>query len=241
MARARRAVLAVLSLALAASAPAAAEDLTIVSRVTSPKGGAGGTQTQYISAEMVRTSDGESDTILDLATGKLVLVNNRKKEYSETTLDEMRSFMGQLDAAMAGNPVMQKMLGNVAEVSVQKGAQTRTIAGYETNQYVLSMGEGMRFEIWAAPAINPPVQYFDARKALYATLGPLSKRFDAMFDEMKKIKGFPLATTIDYKMMMVRQQTLTEATEVRKGPIAASVFEVPAGYKKVASPFAKRG
>ncbi len=241
MAGARRALFAVLSLSLVAPALAAAEDLTIVSRVTRPKGRAAGTQTQYISAAKVRTSDGDRDTILDLATGRLVLVNDRKREYSETTLDELRAFMGQLDAAMAGNPMMEKMLGNVSEVSVKEGTEARTIAGYETNQYVLSMGDTMRFEIWAAPALTPPVQYFDARKALFATLGPLSKRFDAMFEEMKKIEGFPLATTIDYKMMMVRRQTLTEATEVRKGPIAPSVFEVPAGYKKVASPFANRG
>jgi hypothetical protein len=69
----------------------------------------------------------------------------------------------------------------------------------------------------------------------------MSRRFEAMFDEMKKIKGFPLATTVDYKMMMVQQQTLTEATDVRKGPIPASAFEVPAGYRKVPSAFAKRG
>jgi hypothetical protein len=231
------------ALALSFTMPAlaaAAEDLTIVSRVTSAKGG-GGTQTQYLAADRIRTSDGDTDTIVDLASGRITLVNNKKKEYSETTMDELKAFMAQLDQAMAGNPMMEKLMGKAGAVAVQKGTAGRKIAGYDTDQYILTMGDNMRFEIFAAPALPPPMQYFDARKALYATMGPMGKRFDAMFEEMKKIKGFPLATTIDYKMMMVQQQTLTEATEVKKGPIPASAFEVPAGFKKVASPFAKRG
>ena len=231
---------AALALALVLSPLAAAEDLTIISKVTAPRGGAGGTQTQYISSERIRTSDPSHDTILDLKSGTLILIDNKKKQYSEATLDQMRAFMGQLDAAMAGNPMMEKMLGKAQEVSVAKGGETKKIAGYDTQQYVLSMGDTMRFEIWAAPALETPMQYFEARKALYATMGPIGKRFDSMFEEMKKIKGFPLATTMDYKMMMVRQQTLTEATEVRRGPIDPGVFTVPGGYKKVDSPFAKR-
>ena len=236
----RRGPAAVLAAALALPALAAAEDLTIVSKVGNPKSGASGTQTQYISSQRIRTADTDTDTILDLASGKLTLVNNKKKEYSETSLDELRAFMGQLDAAMANNPLMERMMGKTAAVSVTKGAGAKKIAGYDTQQYVLTMGENMRFEIWAAPGLETPAQYFDARKALYATMGPIGKRFDAMFEEMKKIKGFPLATTMDYKMMMVQQQTLTEATEVRRGTIDAAVFAVPAGFKKVDSPFKGR-
>jgi hypothetical protein len=36
---------------------------------------------------------------------------------------------------------------------------------------------------------------------------------------------------------MARIQTSSEATEVKKGPIPASTFDVPAGYSKKASPF----
>jgi hypothetical protein len=227
-------------MALVLPALGAAEDLTIVSKVGNPKSGTSGTQTQYISAQRIRTADPDNDTILDLSSGKLTLVNNKKREYSETTLDELRAFMGQLDAAMKGNPLMERMMGQAGTVTVTKGTGAKKIAGYDTQQYVLSMGENMRFEIWAAPALEAPSQYFDARKALYATMGPIGKRFDAMFEEMKKIKGFPLATTMDFKMMMVQQQTLTEASEVKKGTIDAAVFDVPAGFKKVDSPFKRR-
>ena len=143
--------------------------------------------------------------------------------------------MTQLEPPWSDGPLMERMMGRATAVKVAKAAGTRRSRATTREQYVITMGENMRYEVWAAPA-DRPSQYFDARKAIYATMGPMAA-LRRIFEEMKKIKGFPLATTIDFKMMMVQQQTLTEATEVRRGPIAASVFEVPAGYKKVDSPF----
>jgi hypothetical protein len=37
----------------------------------------------------------------------------------------------------------------------------------------------------------------------------------------------------------MKMRTDSEATEVRKGAIPASTFDVPAGYKKKSSPFKK--
>jgi hypothetical protein len=74
---------------------------------------------------------------------------------------------------------------------------------------------------------------------MYAAMGPMGPRFQKMVEEMRKVKGFPLATRVSAKMMMVKMDTLTEATEVKKGPIPASAFEVPAGYAKKDPPFKK--
>jgi len=230
--------MASLALALAVSW-ALAEDLTIVSTVSSPSGSSSGTRTQYVSSSKIRLSSGDHDTILDLASGQVTLVNVKKREYSETSLDEMRAFMSQIDAAMAGNRLAERV-GRLQAIQVTRGPGARRIAGYDTQQYVLTMGDSMRFEIWTAPALDTPVQYFDAHKVIYAAMGPMGRRFDSMFEEMKKVKGFPLATTMGYRLTMVQQQTLTEATEVRKGSIPAAAFEVPSTYRKVASPFTSR-
>ena len=233
----RRAVPAI-ALVLVLQALAAAEDLTLVSKITSGKG-VSITSTQYLSSSKVRTGDGDMDTIMDFASGKIVMVNNKKKEYSETTLEEIRAAMQKLEASMAGNPMMEKMMGTVGDVTVQKGNTPRTIAGYDTQHYILTMGDSFREEIWAAPALTPPIQYFDARNAMYVAMGPMGKRFQRIGDEMRKIKGFPLATLTSVKMVMVKQDSTAEVTEVRKGPIPASAFEVPADYKKVDAPFQK--
>jgi hypothetical protein len=224
--------------ALAAGLPrlAAAEDLTIVSTVTTPRGTTR-TQTQYLSTSRMRLSGEERDTIVDLVSGRITILDNRRKEYSETTLDELRAFLDQIDSAMAGRPIFDRAIGATASVSVEKGPGGRKVAGYDTEPYILTMGDSMRMEVWTTTALEPPARYFDARKVLYASMGPMGRRFDRLFDEMKKIKGFPLATALDYRMRVARRQVSTEATEVRKGPIPEAVFTAPSDYKKTESPF----
>jgi hypothetical protein len=236
MRRAVRAGLAVAALTVALPRPAAAEDLTIVSTVNTPRGTTR-TQTQYLSGSRLRMSGEERDTIVDLGSGKITLLDNRRKQYSETTLVELRAFLDQMDAAMAGRPLFDRAIGATASVAVEKGSSGRKVAGYDTEQHTLTMGESMRMEVWTTTALDPPAHYFDARKVLYATMGPMGRRFDRLYDEMKKIKGFPLATALDYRMRVTRRQVSTEATEVRKGPIPEFTFVAPADYTKIESPF----
>jgi len=224
--------------ALMAGRPRAApaEDLTIVSTVTTPRGTTR-PQTQYLSPSRMRMSGEERDTIVDLVSGKITILDNRRKEYSETTLDELRAFVDQIDSAMAGRPIVDGSVGATASVTVEKGKGGRKVAGYDTEPYILTMGDSMRMEVFTTTALEPPARYFDARKVLYASMGPMGRRFDRLYDEMKKIKGLPLATSLDYRMRVARRQVSTEATEVRKGPIPDSVFVAPSDYKKIDSPF----
>lgn len=217
---------------------ASAEDLTIVTRVTPPKGKPS-TTTQYITADKIRTGDGNGDTIVDVTSGQLTFIDHKKKTYYQTSLQEMRAHFAQFEEMLQSNPILEKMLGGAKEVSVEKTSETREIAGYACTKYVLSMGEKFVFEIWATSALKPPIQYYDARKMAYATVGPLAGRFEKMFDEMKKIDGFSLATVVDTKIMGMNLHSESEATEVKKGPVPASAFEPPAGYKQKKSPFAK--
>lgn len=229
------AVVAVAALAGAASA----EDLTIVSNTTI--GGKTTTSTQYLSASKIRTSDGENDTILDLGgTGAITVIDHKKKEYWQATQAEIAAAYSAMEKQMeAMGPMMEKIMGKVGAVSVTKGTAPRKVAGYDTEHWVVSMGDNMKYEVWAAPSLNVPTQYFDALKARYAIMGPMAKRFSTMFDEMRKIKGFPLATASVVNMSMMKSEYRSEATEVKSGPIAASAFEVPAGYKKKDAPLPK--
>jgi hypothetical protein len=221
---------------LAAAVPATADDFTVLSTVTSPRGGTR-PLIQYVSPTRIRISDGDRDAVLDVPSGRVVLFSDRRREYWETSLDDIAAFVGQLDAALARGDTMEPMR---ASISVLKGPGRRKIAGYDTEQYTLSLGDAIRVEVWMAPAMPAPPSYFDARKVLYATLGPMGRRFDRMFDEMKTLKGFPLAMSVDYRMRMSNRQTVTEATEVKRDPIPETAFAVPAGYAKAASPFARR-
>ncbi len=231
--------LVALTLALGA-APIAAEDLTIVSSVTTGKG-APTTATQYVAADKMRTSDGRMDTIFDVTSGRMVHVDHKKKTYWETTLQELRAQFEELEKALGeGNPVMAMIGGGATEVEVSKGSGSRTIAGYTCDQYLLTIGKKLRFEIWAARGLEVPPAYYDASKLAYAAMGPMGARFDKLYEEMKKIAGLPLASKLDSKFMGFKIRTSSEATEVRKGPIPAGTFDPPAGYKKTKSPYKKK-
>src|SRR5689334_2075249 len=98
MTRRVHAALALAALAAAVPRPTAAEDLTIVSTVTTPRGTTR-TQTQYLSSSRMRLAGEDRDTIVDLTSGRILMLDNRRKEYSETTLDEVREFFDQIGRA----------------------------------------------------------------------------------------------------------------------------------------------
>lgn len=228
-----------LALALAATlAPAlAAEDLTVVSKVTA--GDHSGTSTQYMTSTKSRSTDGQSDSIIDFPTGRLTFIDHKTKSYWETTLEEMAAYMDKLEKDMKGNPMLAGMFGGSDAVSVERGKGTRKIAGYDCDEYTMKMGESFEFDVCAAKGLQPPPQYYEGRKLSSAAMGPMGKRFAKMFDEMKKVKGYPIALDMDVDMGMTKMSTKSEAVEVKKGPIPASTFDVPAGYAKKSSPFKK--
>ena len=142
---------------------AGAEDITIVSKTT-VKQGAPTTSTQYIAADRVRTSDGENDAIVEVATGRLTVINHKKKEYYEVTREEMQASMQKLEQQMSGpmGAMMEKMMGGKAgEVTVQKGA-ARKVAGYDCTNYTFTLGENMRYENCMTQALQLPPAYYDA-------------------------------------------------------------------------------
>jgi hypothetical protein len=233
-----RTVTVVTAFLLSLGGAAAAEDLTVVSRVTPPKGPPT-TSTQYISAAKVRTADGTSDSIVDIATGRLTFIDHQKKSFYETSFQEIQAHFAELEQMLESNPMLESMFGGANAVKVEKTGETRSIAGYTCQKYNLSFGPNFAFEVWAAPDLKPPVEYFEGRKLHYASAGPFAGRFEKMIEEMKKIGGFPLATTIDTKLMGFKMHSETEATEVNTEPIPPAVFEPPVGYKQKKSPFQK--
>ena len=232
--------IAALACAAALPALAGAEDITVVAKTTMNQG-APKTSTQYIGADRIRSSDGESDTIMDVGAGRFTVINHNKKEYYQFTRDEMLASMQQLEQQMSGpmGAMMEKMMGGkVGEVTVQKGP-ARKIAGYDCTTHIFSLGDNMRYEMCATQALQLSPAYYDALKGPYGLMGPLARRFDRIFEEMKKVKGFPVAMTSSVNLIGLKMNVSTEATEVRKGAIPDSAFQLPAGYKKKETPFKK--
>jgi hypothetical protein len=232
----RRAISAIVLAAPLAVLPARAQDLTVVYRVTF--GNSESKSTNFMTSEWSRTSGDQNDQIIHYPTGKMFFVDNKKKEYYETSLEEMSAYLDRLTRELKGSGV-EKMFALDAEAKVERLPGKKAFAGYDCEHYSISFGDALEVDLWAAPSLKPPPRYYDGRKLAYAAAGPMAKLFEKAFEEMKKIKGFPLSTAFILRTPMSRTETVSEATEVRKGSILASVFEVPAGYRKKESPYAK--
>jgi hypothetical protein len=242
--------------ALTALPVAAAEDLTIVF-----KDGKGALQTQYFTSTKMRHNMGDHDSIMDMATGTMTAIDHKKKEYSQITVEQMEAAMKQAEAqmkqaqaqmeqAMAKVPPemrqkMEQMMGGVAAaITVTKGG-TRKVAGYDTQQYTITMGENMKNDLWNTTALQFPFDPTQFRKmsgfSAPAMGGPMMKNAAKLAEKMKEVQGFTLAETTSFKVMGHGTDTSKEAVEVKKGPIPDATFAVPAGYKKVDSPMLKMG
>jgi hypothetical protein len=223
--------------------PAAwAQDLTLHETTTSTgmagRGGGNTTQTRYITSNAIKnTSSSGLDTIIQLAEGKIISIDNGKKTYSEMTVKQLNEMLAKVASKQEGEEnaeamaAMRKMMGQMSDsITVTKAGPGENIAGYPTEKYVVS---GMlSFEIWAAPNLKMPALYYDAMKIQVAR----NPMFDMskLYDEMKKIQGTPLKTVMTMKMMNMEMKTTSVVTSVDKTPIPASIFQVPAGYKLVA-------
>lgn len=215
-----------------------AEDLTVISTVKVGKSKSQSISTQVVTEEKVRAADGQSESIFDIASGGMVFIDHKKKEFYETSIDEMRAKFAEIDRSLEGNPMMRRMLtGKNQDATLEEGTEPRTIAGYECKHYILTLGKGLRMEIWATPDLVAPATYYDARKLSYAAMGPVGTRFNKMIEEVQKIEGFPLASKVFVKMMGMKSESESEATEVKLGPVSDDVFDVPDGYKQGKSPY----
>jgi hypothetical protein len=226
------------ALALAAIAGAAsAADVTMVSTVTASRGPSG-TQTLYLSEDKMRSNDGESDTLVDYASGTITFVDHKKKRYWQTSPQEVQAQFAELSAMLEQNPVLAKMFGKAAEAQVEK-LGSRTIAGHACDDYRVSVGEAYSMDVCAAKDLAPPVDMHAARRLFAANMGPMAGKMSKLFDELSKIQGLALASTMKINVMGANMVVTTEATEVKVGEIADDVFALPAGYKSAKSPFAK--
>ncbi|MEM8962478.1 MAG: hypothetical protein AAGD38_13425 [Acidobacteriota bacterium] len=214
---------------------AATADYTIVQETTVR--GDTYTSETIITDEMVRTNSAESDTIVNSNTGQMTFINHREKNYWVTTLDELQEKLGAADEGGAVSSILQGIMGGDAEVEITKLDETRTIANYETQRYLVTMGKNFRFDLWVAPKLKVPATYYDGRKLPGAMAGPMGKQLEKLYEGMKEIGALSLASDSEMKMMGMTVETTTIATEVKTDPVPPTAFDPPAGYTLTDAPF----
>jgi len=248
-----------------AAAPALADDLTIVSKVTRD-GATAGTSTSYISSDHARISQPEgNDAIIDLKSGQMTVVDGKKKEYFVITRQDMEQLRTKVQQTM-NSPEMQKAqeqmknlppdiqkrmqaaMGGVgvASFEVKKTGATRTVAGYSCEEWAMTMGQLSKTLECVSNDVPIPAQawesyreFSDSMKGMMASMGALGKGIGDVQAKLKEVRGFPLYVTTSTNVMGHSATTTSEVVEIKKGSIASSVWDVPAGYKQVDNPMVK--
>jgi hypothetical protein len=248
---------------LTAALPAAADDLTIVSKVSDS--GAPTTTTSYLSSDHARIVQPEGqEALLDLKTGQITVIDGRKKEYFVVTRQDMDQMKTRLQQAMNSPEAhraqeqmknlppevqkrMQGMMGAIAgSFDVKKMGTSRKIAGYNCDNWTITFGQFSKTEQCNSTELPIPVQAWDTyrdfaegMRSTMAAMGPMAKGMADIAAKMKEVRGFPLAATTTTTVMGRSRSSSSEVVELKKGPIPASAWDLPAGYRKVDNPMLK--
>src|SRR2546427_73338 len=251
------------SIVLSTALSAIADDLTIVSKATHD-GGSPETRTSYISSDHVRISQPDgNEAIFDLKGGQMIMMDGKKKTYYVVTKKDMDAQAAMIQEQM-NSPEMKKAqeqmknlppddrkkmesaMAGMFAVDVKKTGTSRTIAGYKCENWNVTIGQFSKSEQCLTNELKFPVQawdmyrsYADSMKSMMAAFGPMARSMTTMQEQLKKLKGFPLANTTTTSVMGRRSVSTSEVTSIRKGAIPASAWEIPPGYEKVDNPMMK--
>lgn len=241
----RIAKLAALSLALAAQAFAG--DLTIA---MTGSGKTGGPHTQYWSTKFMRTNNPGtgSDVLVDYEKGITYTIDHKKKVIQKMAWDDLEAAVEGMSRQFKDLPpaVLAMMPGGAGGEVVVEDEGKEAVVGRTCRKWKITMGK-MVMETSNDPTLKPPVPAvsytrFLRVRNLAGAMGPAAAGMKKLGEEMAKIQGMALKTRT--VMPMIGEIT-TEATEVKEGPIPASAFALPEGYKvedlgaKMAKQFSK--
>jgi hypothetical protein len=237
---------------------ASAQELTIVQKLTQDKNPPV-VMTSYLGSDKIRWASSDGNEILaESAAGKFTMIDHKKKEYSVITLKDLDALATEMEARMKEMEERTKnmpagmreklagmMGGAAASVEVQKVGGGRTVAGYACQNWVVTMGNFSRTEQCVTTDLAFPTQAWEGFQAfsnrMRTMAGPMSKMVESLQEKMKQMNGLPLASTTNLTVLGKSSTSTTEVTEVKKGPIPPSAWQLPAGYKQAESPLARMG
>lgn len=195
-----------------------------------------GPQTHYWSSKCMRINNPGSkrDTLVDYVNGVNYTIDHGKKVIQKTSWDDLEVAVEGMAKQFKDMPpqVLAMMSGGGGgEVSV-KDQGKEVVAGRTCRKWTITMGKTV-IETSNDASLRPPMPEasytrFLRLRNLMGAVGPAAMNMKKLGEELAKIHGIALKTRT--VMPMVGEMT-TEATEVKEGAIAESVFALPNDYK----------
>ncbi len=205
------------------------------------------TQTYYVPKKLKTMNAADGDfTVIRIDQEKIYTVNVKDKTYSVSTFAEleemgkkMNAQMDQMQEQMKNMPaeqrkMMEKMLGGKmagsqkeSKIDVVKTGEKKSISGFACTRYSVKREGKEEVSLW----VTQDVRGFSAMRQdmleqtkRMASMTPSGLK--GLSEAMMKIDGFPIVTEMGTMMK-------STVTKIEMKSVAASEFEVPAGYTKV--------
>jgi len=206
-----------------------AGDLTIVFRNS---GKLEGTSTQYYSPAFHRhnTEATKTDQLTDFRAGVMYTIKHKDRKIEKMSFDDLVAAFEGLQASMEKMPAFLKnAMGGDADTFSVDPIGKDTVAGRKCTVTRILVGK-LEMEVASDPTLQIPTS--PEAWAQYAKVRGLASggmaSFKRLYEELSKLKGVPLRTKSRFPIV---GEITAEAIEVKEGPIAASVFALPEGYK----------
>jgi hypothetical protein len=218
-------ILQALSVLLLAAPPAIyfEQTVTIASDGHHRRGGV--SSRVWFAGERIRmeAAEGGPAFVLRLDSGKAYRLD--PIEQTATVIDMARlKDRSRSDASMAGD-----LMGTAsASAQVTKLTEARTIAGHTCHGYRLTSGT-TELDVYLAEDLPVGIEAF----AAFLEWSGASQSLSGILAPLRKLHGFPLETDARVSVLGHLQETLSTVTKVSVGPLAESLFELPAGFRLV--------
>jgi uncharacterized protein YukE len=192
---------------------------------------------------MFKQSSDNSVSIFRLDKEMMYLIDTQKEEYSEMTFAEMEANakkankkLEEMNEKLKNLPpeqrkMMEQMMGKAAmggqnaKIDVIKTAEKKNISGYACIKYAMKEDTTEIGSVWTTASVSDFSSMQKDFKEFGQRMAAQMPKAGEMVTALAKVEGFPVQTTMAGITMTV--------TKVEKKVVAASEFEVPAGYKKV--------
>ena len=168
----------------------------------------------FVHGGQTRADIGTMSYVVNSATHQTTVLNRRSRTYSSRPYK----------ALGAGAPGQM-------QATVKDTGQTKIVAGHPARRYLMTAtvpsqpGTIIRGDIWAALDIPQPAQ-------LSTESGP----FAALQSQFRKVKGYPLKTSLAITGSPMGDTTVNSSVvSISKAPLPASVFAIPSGYTKASA------
>ncbi len=185
---------------------------------------------QWLGDNIYANITSKQTMIIDMGKKKVYILLHSSKSYVETSLPlDMKKLLPEQAAQMMG---MMKLTLKVNPTNETKVINNWKCTGYDMDMSMMMMS--MKSRIWVTKDVPFDWKKFQDQfgiESFKATMASMQIG-DEVIDEMKKIQGFQVKTDMTMTIMGQSVKITSDVVEIAKKSPPASVYTIPADYKK---------